>query len=297
MKETENTSTSPVMPSSQQQEAGFDDFSLAELFLQRFFLCSIDGVLHGFNGRFYVPMNREKLESKILTVLQPELKKIGSSRKIKPIAYLLERMERPDYPEAFDWLGFADGILHIPSWTFYHVSPDTPPPTITYILSLPYDFSYHELIKDNIFPHTFRPIQEQHLDYGQYFYYLSPDEQNEYRECLYFNTNLDLIYSTPVANKFFSDIAGDDPVLIARIYEMIGYLLVPDTAAKSFFLLQGVPDSGKSILGRFMEGFFPQDRISALDISRLGGQFLPEALAHSLLNPKIPFKLYTYSDG
>ena len=65
---------------------------------------------------------------------------------------------------------------------------------------------------------------------------------------------------------------------------MIGYLLTPDTNAKAFFLLQGVPHSGKSILGRFLESYFSPGKITALDISRLGGQFLPDAITSSWLN-------------
>ena len=89
---------------------------------------------------------------------------------------------------------------------------------------------------------------------------------------------------TPTADYFFSRVTNSDPMLIQRIYEMIGYLLVPDTHAKSFFLLQGVPNSGKSVLGRFIEGFFPKQCVTALDISRLSGQFLPKSLATSRLN-------------
>lgn len=103
--------------------------------------------------------------------------------------------------------------------------------------------------------------------------------------CYYPNYN---IYSsgsaTPVTDKFFSRIAGNDYFLLNRLWEMLGYILTPDINAKVFFLLQGVPNSGKSVLGRFVEQFFPSEKVSSLDINRLGGQFLPKELVQSCLN-------------
>lgn len=89
---------------------------------------------------------------------------------------------------------------------------------------------------------------------------------------------------TPQLDRFFDRITGGNSVLIQRIWEMIGYILTPDTNAKAFFLLQGEPHSGKSILGRFLESFFMPGKITALDISRLGGQFLPDSITNSWLN-------------
>ena len=65
---------------------------------------------------------------------------------------------------------------------------------------------------------------------------------------------------------------------------MIGYILVPGNDAKAYFLLQGESNSGKSILGKFLEGYFPPELVTSLDISRLGGQYLPDALSTSCLN-------------
>lgn len=89
---------------------------------------------------------------------------------------------------------------------------------------------------------------------------------------------------TPQLDLFFDHITGGNSDLIQRIWEMLGYILTPDTKAKAFFVLQGVPHSGKSILGRFLESYFPQGKVTSLDISRLGGQFLPDAITESCLN-------------
>lgn len=77
----------------------------------------------------------------------------------------------------------------------------------------------------------------------------------------------------PVFDAFLNDIADGDPILTQRIWESLGYLLVPDQAAKAFILFQGVPNSGKSVLGDFIRNCFAGDTVSALDINELSGNF------------------------
>lgn len=77
----------------------------------------------------------------------------------------------------------------------------------------------------------------------------------------------------PVFTAFLSSISGGDPLLIQRFWEMIGYTLVPDTAGKVFFLAQGVPNSGKSLLGQFIASCFDADDVTSLDFNALGQQF------------------------
>ncbi len=91
-------------------------------------------------------------------------------------------------------------------------------------------------------------------------------------------------HPTPVADKFFMDIADGDFNIVERIYQMIGYILIPGNEAKAYFLLLGESDSGKSVLGKFLEGYFPPELVTSLDISRLGEKYLPEELATSCLN-------------
>lgn len=65
---------------------------------------------------------------------------------------------------------------------------------------------------------------------------------------------------------------------------MIGYILSPDTNGKVFFLLQGVPNSGKSILGRLIESFFPPGLVTSLSANRLEDRFSPTQMNISRLN-------------
>lgn len=90
--------------------------------------------------------------------------------------------------------------------------------------------------------------------------------------------------SSPITDNFFYQIAGGDIDLICRIWEMIACILVPDTSLKSFFLLQGVPDSGKSVLGKFIASFFRKEDFSTLDIHRLGDRHSTSALLGKHLN-------------
>lgn len=234
-------------------------FDLTFLFATRFTLCKIHGILHYFNGKHYCPIDRQGLESKILEFLFDELDKRGDIRIISSIVYIIERMQLPDHEETSEWVGFENGILNIRGWSF-----------------VPYSEIFPRVsLSDNKFPQTVMP-------------------QDTPPDAPIITYNLRALYDVdgsflgrrypPESYRFFNEIAGGDAELVARIYEMIGYLLVPDTSAKVFFLLQGVPDSGKSVLGRFLEGFFPPQCVTALDISRLGGQFLPEALSTSRLN-------------
>lgn len=78
----------------------------------------------------------------------------------------------------------------------------------------------------------------------------------------------------PVFKQFLRSISHGDKALEQRIWQAIGYLLVPDQAGKSFILFQGPPHSGKSVLGNFIRGCFAGDVVSALEINDLGGNFV-----------------------
>lgn len=82
----------------------------------------------------------------------------------------------------------------------------------------------------------------------------------------------------PTFNAFISTITGGDTLLEKRIWEAIGYALVPDSKGKVFFLFQGVPNSGKSLLGDFIASCFDEDAVTSMDFNALGLQFGPSSL-------------------
>lgn len=82
----------------------------------------------------------------------------------------------------------------------------------------------------------------------------------------------------PLFSQFLAQISGGDTVLEQRIWQMMGYALTPDTNAKAFFLLQGVPNSGKSLLGELLTRLLPSDAVTSLNLNDLGRNFGPSEL-------------------
>lgn len=94
----------------------------------------------------------------------------------------------------------------------------------------------------------------------------------------------------PAFDNFLHDISGGDPLLEQRIWEIIGYCLTPDTNAKVFFLFQGVPNSGKTLLCNLLSDFFPEEKFSALSVHSLKDQFSTGNLEEKSLciSPDLP---------
>lgn len=88
----------------------------------------------------------------------------------------------------------------------------------------------------------------------------------------------------PVFDRFLLDISGGNATVISLIWEVIGYLLSSDMSAKSFFLLQGVGDSGKSVLGNLISSMFNPEALAHLDIYRFKEKFSTSALIDKRLN-------------
>lgn len=90
---------------------------------------------------------------------------------------------------------------------------------------------------------------------------------------------------TPVMDRFIHQITGGDPVLAQRIWEMIGYCLVPqDNRAKRIVLFQGVGNTGKSVLGSLLASFYEESAVGSVDAFRIGDRFSLSALATKALN-------------
>lgn len=81
------------------------------------------------------------------------------------------------------------------------------------------------------------------------------------------------IPSTPIFDKFLDSISGGDATLKERILQMLGYCMTLDTSAKCFFLLQGIGNSGKSVLANFLQELFDVDSIMPLDLKSYGSEY------------------------
>lgn len=94
----------------------------------------------------------------------------------------------------------------------------------------------------------------------------------------------------PRFDAFLENITRGDEILVKRIWQMIGYILTPDTSAKTFFLLQGVQNSGKTVLTTIISELFSEDAVATLDIHSYGEKFsVSELFGKSLaISPDLP---------
>ena len=79
--------------------------------------------------------------------------------------------------------------------------------------------------------------------------------------------------SCPAFDRFVTDIAGGEETLICRIWQALGYILSQDMRGKCFVVFQGVSDSGKSVLGNFIRGYFDSSDEVSLDINSFAKNF------------------------
>lgn len=87
----------------------------------------------------------------------------------------------------------------------------------------------------------------------------------------------------PNFDQFIFILSNGDPALIARIYETIGLIVSNDPDAKSIFCAQGVTNSGKSTLIKFIASLFPEEQVTAVAINGLDRSFaLKEFIGKSL---------------
>ena len=71
---------------------------------------------------------------------------------------------------------------------------------------------------------------------------------------------------------------------------MFGYVFTADIQGKCGFLLQGVTNSGKSLLCNFLSSFFPEDKVAAISLHSVGDRFSTAELEGAALciTPDLP---------
>lgn len=101
--------------------------------------------------------------------------------------------------------------------------------------------------------------------------------------------------STPVFDNFLNTVTGSDMLLIERIWQFIGYIITPDTKAKTFFLLQGIGNSGKTVLTNLILELFSDNAVFSLDINSFGDKFALSNLVGKAVcsSPDLPDKPLT----
>lgn len=78
---------------------------------------------------------------------------------------------------------------------------------------------------------------------------------------------------TPYYDKLKYDATGGDEDSMEMIDLMIAYLLIPNRSGKCFFIMSNAKDSGKSILGQFIESLFKGDVCQTIDPEHFSGRF------------------------
>ena len=88
----------------------------------------------------------------------------------------------------------------------------------------------------------------------------------------------------PVFDEFLDTITEGREELKERFMMALGYLLIEPSNGKYFFVMGYAPNSGKSILGNFIQKLYPENSVSNLSLGELGGKFETESLLYSRIN-------------
>lgn len=88
----------------------------------------------------------------------------------------------------------------------------------------------------------------------------------------------------PIFNKYIYDLANGDPLLIRRIWEVLGLLLCSDTKAKRIVVLVGDGDTGKSVFGKIVTELIADKNVTSFTPQRLTDRFVGTSLVNSAVN-------------
>ena len=98
-------------------------------------------------------------------------------------------------------------------------------------------------------------------------------------------------------DRFIYDVTGGNEILITRLWMALGYLLMQTMEAKVFFIMGEAPDSGKSLLGNFVENLFPERYISNVALNDFNGQFSLAPLVGAALNVSLDLPASKLNDA
>lgn len=278
----------------------------------------IDGRLYRFNGRYFVPVKSQAEVESIIYNNISDILRGAPMRILREAAYIIYKLQ--DYPnlqpdEAYGYLGFQNGIYaynrstgdqlgfisfsqlaeRFHSYTSQDTdsltemserSTDPSDSSIVDVASI--NKNLFSISLDTCFATTPLPIKITHTInasfMSRYIEQVANHPPTTYVFTCKDTMGHELVPSMNTTNTFLSQICGKDETLITRIYEMIGCILVPDPSVKKFFLLEGLPDTGKSVLGNFIKSFFPAENVASLDLARLGDKYSSAMLPGAYLN-------------
>ena len=88
----------------------------------------------------------------------------------------------------------------------------------------------------------------------------------------------------PRFDKFLCEVTGNDPILIERLWMFLGYIFTQSLEAKVFFVMGHAPNSGKSLLGKFIERLYEKRYVSSVALSDFNGDFSMAPLVGAAVN-------------
>ena len=88
----------------------------------------------------------------------------------------------------------------------------------------------------------------------------------------------------PRFERFLCGVTGNNAVLIERLWKFLGYIVTQSLDAKAFFVMGCAPNSGKSLLGKFITKLFDPQYVSSIALSDLNGDFLMGTLVGAAVN-------------
>lgn len=88
----------------------------------------------------------------------------------------------------------------------------------------------------------------------------------------------------PVFEKFLRDVTGNDSILIERMWRFLGYIFTQSLDAKVFFVMGHAPNSGKSLLGKFIQRMYESRYVSSVALSDFNGNFSMGTIVGAAVN-------------
>lgn len=100
----------------------------------------------------------------------------------------------------------------------------------------------------------------------------------------YINANYDEHGKCPYFDRFLYDVTEGNEILYKRLWMFLGYTFMQTNEAKAFFVMGEAPDSGKSLLGNFIESVYPKKYVSNIALMDFNRNFAMAPLAGSAVN-------------
>lgn len=100
----------------------------------------------------------------------------------------------------------------------------------------------------------------------------------------YIKAKYDPQVKCPVFDRFLWQVTHGNPQLLERFWMAIGYLFIYPARGKFFILMGYARDSGKSVLGNFIQRLYPKESVSNLRLSEMKGTFALMPLLSSVIN-------------